>query len=213
MSTPLEVHDVVVVLGKRRSGKSYCAKQLLGEEMAAGMRVVCFDPHDEYSQKGRTTKATNLGPLRDRVTMRQLEDKPSLLDAKNLSLSVVPDSEQLGRDAQQFVRLVKHTGDLTICFDEVGEYVDEASRSLNEAATQSRHWGDEGCPVIFVAQRAVGIPKSSRNQVSILYTGIQSDPDDLALLIKLTGNPEFAEQVSRLPRPGLLEWRDSESPK
>lgn len=215
--TRLAPEDVVLLVGKRRSGKSHRAKLLLSAEQSGGARVVCFDPHDEYSQLGRKTRATNLGPLRQRCTIDELLGSGGKqLDARRLSLSVVPrtDNEgQLVEDCKDFISLVRATGDLTVCFDEVGEYEAGARRELNSAATQSRHWGDSGCPIIFVAQRMVQVPKSARDQASYLFSGLQNDPDDLKQLQKITGSPDFAARVSRLPRPGLLEWRDTQGVK
>lgn len=212
MSARLAPEDVVVIVGKRRSGKSFQAKQLLHSEVRAGARVVAFDPHDEYSRHGKRTTATNLGPLTQRCTVDQLLDAPQMLDSPRLSLAVIPrtaSKRDTAEDAKQLINLVRLTGDLTVCWDEVGEYGDGAYDELESMATQSRHWGDHGCPVIYVAQRAVQIPRSARDQASVLITGIQNDPDDLTVLRKITGSPKFAEATSRLPRPGTLTWRES----
>lgn len=214
MSARLGHEDVVCIAGKRKSGKSYKAKLLAASELAAGASVSAFDLHDEYSRKGRKTKATNLGPLTQRCTVDELIDKRAAqLRVKPLSLAVVPRSENhqvLADDLKQFLRFVRAIGNMTIIVDEVGELEELAYGELSSAATQSRHWGDEGCPIVFVAQRLVQIPKSARDQASILVIGLQNDPDDLKQISKITGSPQFAEKVSRLPRPGTLTWRDNE---
>lgn len=207
----LSSHDVVLVLGKRGSGKSHCAKLLLAAELDGGARVVAFDPHDEYSQHGKKTPEVTLGPLSKRVTVAELEQTPALLDARKLSLAVVPSSRKGSDLAEEFGTvsgMVTGTGRLTFLADEVGEYSDHAREELVSLATQSRHYS---CALVLVAQRATQIPKTARSQASRILCGRQDEPDDLAALEKRTrlSDPDFAARVSRLPRRQLLEWRDT----
>lgn len=202
----LEAHDVVLIVGKRGCGKSHHAKILAG----AQSRVVVFDPHDEYSQKGKPSRQVTLGPLRERVTVDQLLEKPELLDAKTLSLAVVPagySNKEYANVFDEVAQLVAATGRLTFFADEVGEYSDRAEDTLNSLATQSRH---AEVALVLVAQRMVQIPKTARTQASCLHTFLQSNPEDLEALVKLTGDKDFAARVSRLPRRKHLTWRDTE---
>lgn len=203
----LQPHDVVLVVGKRGTGKSTHAKALCGEELKAGSRVAWFDPHDEYSRKGRKSTEVRLGPLRDRVTIDQLCAKPSLLDQETLSLSVVPEGD-FAAAFEEFSSMVLATGGVTLGADEIGEYSDEANKALNTVATQSRH---SACPVVLVAQRLTQIPKTARTQASTVVTFLQSNPEDLAALDKLTGDEDFSARVSRLGRGKFLTWRDEVS--
>lgn len=207
--TRLEPHDVVIVVGKRGCGKSHHAKALAASELAAGARVVAFDPHDEYSAKGRSSPQVSLGPLRDRVTVDQLLERPELLDAKKLSLAVVPEcsADEMADAFREVAEMISATGRLTFLADEIGEYSDEAAGTLNSLATQSRHYETA---LVLVAQRMTQIPKTARTQASVLHTFLQSNPEDLDALVKLTGDRDFAARVSRLPRRKQLTWRDTE---
>jgi hypothetical protein len=203
--------EVALVLGKRGSGKSHAAKLLLAAELDGGARVVAFDPHDEYSQKGRKTAEVNLGPLEHRVTVAELEQRPEILDARKLSLAVVPTSRRGPELAEEFEvvsGMVTATGRLTFCADEIGEYSAHATEEIVSLATQSRHYS---IPLVLVAQRATQVPKTARSQASRILCGRQDEPDDLAALEKRTrlSDPNFAAKVSRLPRRQLLEWRDT----
>lgn len=218
----LEPHDVVVITGVRGSGKSSTAKKLMAVQLAAGKRVVAFDPKDEDSRLGKRKKFVELGPLRDRVTVDELLANPGMLDASDLSLAVVPESsdpDELAVDLKALTEQVEHTGDLVFFLDEVGLYCDEAGQTLKYIGTQSRHWGDEGTPVVFVAQRMVLITRSARDMASVLYTGVQTDPDDLSALRKLTvsrlgkeGAEKFVADVATQPMPGMLEFRRDSKP-
>lgn len=206
----LEPHDVVIVVGKRGCGKSHHAKGIAAAELAAGARVVVFDPHDEYSQKGRQSPQVTLGPLRERVTVDQLLERPELLDVKRLSLAVVPEgvpADELADAFKEVAEVISTTGRLTFMADEVGEYSDIAAGTLNSLATQSRHYE---AALVLVAQRMTQIPKTARTQASQLHTFLQSNPEDLDALVKLTGDRDFAARVSRLPRRKHLTWRDTE---
>lgn len=203
--------DVVLVLGKRGSGKSHAAKLLIAAELDAGARVVAFDPHDEYSQRGRKTAEVSLGPLEHRATVAELEQRPELLDARKLSLAIVPSSRKGPELAEEFEvvsGMVSATGRITFVADEVGEYSAHAMEEIVSLSTQSRHYS---VPLVLVAQRATQVPKTARSQASRIVCGRQDEPDDLAALEKRTrlSDPTFAARVSRLPRRQLLEWRDT----
>lgn len=205
----LEAHDVVLIVGKRGSGKSYRAKELIAEQLAAGVRVCFFDPHDEYSQKGQASDQVNLGPLKNRCTVDELLDsRGKLLNDPKLSLAIVPrmrPRKALAEDLADVATQVQLARNVVFGCDEVGEYSDIANDDLISLATQSRHYS---VPVVFVAQRMVQVPLTARSQTSILFCGVQSNPADLDALRLLTGSPSFSADVSRLPRRRLLEWRD-----
>lgn len=206
--TRLAPHDVVIVVGKRGCGKSHHAKAIAAAELGHGARVVAFDPHDEYSRAGRKSAQVTLGPLASRCTVDQLLERPERLDSKTLSLAVVPEgvpTDELGAAFEAVSEVVSTTGRLTFLADELGEYADTAGKTINSLATQSRHYETA---IVLVAQRMTQIPKTARTQASIVCTYLQSNPEDLDALVKLTGDRDFAARVSRLPRRKSLTWRD-----
>jgi hypothetical protein len=206
-SARLSSFEVVVILGKRGSGKSNTGKGIAAEELAHGARVVALEIHDEWSQKGRPAKERKLGPLADHITVDQvLDSEGAVFDRKKLSLAVVLKGGYAERAAQlnEIGPMIRATGNLTLFIEECGAYDQRAHAEINEIATQSRH---SAVPVVFLAQRAVQIPKTARDQASRIITGIQDDPDDLKWLEKKCGK-DIAAQVSRLPRGKLIEWRD-----
>jgi thioesterase domain-containing protein len=73
-------------------------------------------------------------------------------------------------------------------------------------AVLSRAWG---VPLVLVAQRAVSIPKTAREQVSKLISFRQSSPDDIAALAERIGAK--AEKVAKLPRYEFVAWDEAES--
>jgi len=202
-----EPEDVVGVFGKRGTGKSNFAKRELGHAWDAHRRVLVFDPHDEYSRHGHQTEEVTLGPLDDRCTLDELLLKPELLDAERLQLAVVPaeEPEECAADFERLCTMVRHTGDLLLCVEEVGYFEEHCRGKLNFLATQSRHWG---VTVLFVAQRAVQVPKTARTQITQLVSFRQDNPDDLRALADLAGE-DFAARVARLGRGESEQWRDS----
>lgn len=214
MSNVRELHrlrftpsTVAVCIGKRGTGKSTCAKRLLAAALDDGLRVLAWDPHDEYSRHGRESGQVRLGPLDDRATFAELLLRPELLDAPNLSLAVVPRArpEEMAEDFAIFVPMVAATGGLLVCVEEVGLFEEFARSDLNLLATQSRHWE---VPLLMVAQRATQIPKTARTQITNLVSFRQDNPDDLRALSDLAGE-DFAAAVSRLGRGEHRTWRDS----
>lgn len=203
----LAPHDVVLIVGKRGSGKSHAAKDLCASELKAGARVVAFDPHDEYSQLGRKSDAVTLGPLSKRVSVDALLKEPELLDDARLSLAVVPRGEpkQIAREFRAVADQVLETGNITFLAEELAVYGEYAEDDLNYAATQSRH---VNVALVFVSQRMVHVPKTARTQATVLQSFLQNDPEDLKAISKITGSKDFAERVARLPRRKSLSWRD-----
>lgn len=200
--------DVVAVVGKRGTGKSTCAKALVGRALDKRVRAAVFDPHDEYSRHGRASDQVVLGPLDDRCTVEQLlRARGSQLDDKRLSLAIVPGSEpgDCAEDFDAVARLVAATGGLLFVVEEVGFISDRAADRLNWLATQSRHFG---VPLLFVAQRLTQIPKTARTQLTQLVSFRQDNPDDLRALAELAGDT-FAADVSRLGRGQSRTWRDT----
>jgi hypothetical protein len=216
-------HDVVVIVGKRGSGKSTRAKALVAEQLRGGARVLDFDPNDEGSRHGKKKKHVDLGPLRDRCTVDELLSHPSWLDRPDLSLSVVPASKEpdaLAEDLHAVHELVEQTGDMVCVLEEMGLYRDSAAHVLRVWGTQSRHYGESGSPLIAVAQRMALIEKSMRDQCSMVITGNQTDPEDLDAIEKMVrpslgpeGAAQFVNDVANLKRPGLLEWREGQKAK
>ena len=208
----LSPSDVCLIVGKRGTGKSTSAKALAGFLMEAGHAVVAFDPHDEYSQRGRKSEQVYLGPLHDRVTVAELERDPSALDTRG-SLAVVPSlhRRECAADFGTFVQLIQDTGDVATIVEEVGLLSELAADELNELATQSRHYA---IPLVLVAQRMTQIPKTARTQASVVVSFLQSNPDDLDALADLAdGDKELAARVRSLPAGECVVWRDTTKPR
>lgn len=217
-------HDVVVIVGKRGSGKSTRAKSLVAEQLDGGARVLAFDPNDEFSRHGKRKKHVDLGPLRDRCTVEELIDNAAnggtWLRRADMSLAVVPESkdpEELAEDLADLHDLVSDVGDMVVVLEEMGLYRDSAANTLKVWGTQSRHYGVNGSPLVACAQRMALIEKNLRDQCSRVVTGVQTDPEDLDAIRKMVatslgadGADAFVHRVANLPRPGLAEWREGE---
>ena len=206
-STHVGPCEVIGVIGKRGTGKSTAAKKMLADALDDGMRVLVFDPHDEYSRHGRESDTVKLGPLDDRTTIDELIADPEILDDDKLSLAVVPrgEPEECAQDFDALVTLVTSTADLLFAVEELGYFEEHARGRINFLATQSRHFS---VPVMLVAQRIVQIPKTARTQLTQVISFRQDNPDDLRALAELAGDP-FASDVSALGRGQFRHWRDT----
>lgn len=205
----LEAHQVELIVGKRGTGKSTAAKLQLAELLKRKHRAVAFDPHDEFSGKGRANEHVFLGPLADRILVDELIRNPTLLDDENLSLAVVPRLRQrdAAADFEDFADLIQQTGDLVALVEEVGLLSDYCRDALNTLATQSRHYG---MPLVLIAQRMTQIPKTARTQASVTVSFLQTNPDDLDALVDLAdGDKTLAARVSRLALGDCVVLRDS----
>lgn len=61
----------------------------------------------------------------------------------------------------------------------------------------------------MISQRASGVPKAARTQVSEVWAFRQDEPSDLEALAERLGE-EKAGAVARLSVGDCLEWRDAE---
>lgn len=203
------------ITGVSGTGKGNCAKAWIAREIAAkrAPRVVVFDPDDEYSKLGHARPGhVHLGPLTHRVTADAfLSDVGRWLDHKFVSLAVVPsdDDDEASEQCFEFCKEVKATGDLLVVFDEIGGYAFDAEnprpaqRGLKLIATKARK---DNVSALFVAQRAMQIPKTARGQINALETFAQFDDDDLKQLAKWTGDRSLIERAPKLPRGQSLAW-------
>lgn len=189
----LQAHDVVVVVGIRGSGKTYWVRRNVVRK--AG-RVVVWDPHGEYE----TT---------ERRTVDELLADPSPLDRERVHLAVVPAWQtplDLAEEFQTFVELLGTCESMTVVVDEVGLLRKHGAEWIELVACQSRHWE---CPLILVAQRAVQIPMTAREQMSHLVSFRQSSPADVAALVERCG--DAADKVRALPRRQCWLWSEQDS--
>jgi uncharacterized protein DUF87 len=205
----LRAHEVNLYVGKRGSGKSNAAKRKLAECLKAGQRVIVFDPHREYAQDGNASEEVMLGPLpSSRELWELMADDEELLYGE-ASFAVVPEVLRGPEAARAFVWLAERAyqaGDLVFAADElvlIWEYR-AAQDAMNFIATQGRH---QKVPLVLAAQRATHVPYTTRTQATLLDTGKQDDPDDVAAIAKRCGK-EFAEQVPKLKRGERLVWQD-----
>lgn len=204
---PLQPHDVVLIVGKRGTGKSTAAKALLASELKRKTRAIVFDYHDEYSRHGEASEQVYLGACRDRMEIDAISLNPDALDDSRLSLSLVPERgpKECAADFEVAADLALDTGGLLFLADEVGVYSDYCGETIDRLVCQSRH---SAVPVVLVAQRMIQIPKTARTQATAIVSFRQDNPDDLAALEKIAGK-EIAARVSRLPRGKCEVWRDT----
>lgn len=188
----LKPHDRVLILGITGSGKTYFARKRI---VAKAARVVVWDPHREYETQ-------------QRVSLDDLLERPEMLDAESLSISVTPDwktPKDLAAEFEVFADLLSTAEGVTAVIDEVG-LLKHSADSVEFVACQSRHWG---VPVVFVAQRAVQVTKTAREQVSKIVSFRQSSPEDVDALIERCG--EQAIKVRTLPRRQAWYWSEAEA--
>lgn len=208
---PIIAADRLAVVGISGTGKSNAAKKYIAAQLERGVRVVAFDPEDEWSKKGRASGQVRLGPLAERVAFEDFDRDPGRwLDLERLSLAVVPSDvdAEAGEQFEGFVENVKHSGSICVVVEEVGGLMRDNRGAQNAAiklATKGRHWGDDGCPSLWVSQRMVDIPAGARAQLTQLETFLQTQEADLAALADRVDST-FAEQVKHLPPGESLFW-------
>jgi energy-coupling factor transporter ATP-binding protein EcfA2 len=189
----LTAKDVLLVVGKRGAGKTTWVQKNIVKK---SRRVIVFDPHAEYATQ-------------QRVNIDELCADSSVLDAEALSLGVTPkwhNSKDCSEQFELFADLMESAENAVIVVDECRLLRRYAAEALDTISCQSRHWG---CPLVMVAQRAIQIPKDSREQASHIVSFLQSSPDDVAALVDICGEDAFG--VKSLPRYESFAWCEDEA--
>jgi hypothetical protein len=195
----LAAHDRVVVVGITGSGKSYWTKR---EIVDKAPHVVVWDPHGEYAEDAED------GDGCAGVRGVPLDTLDAELEDDNARVAVVPEYRTLDELSKQFVvfcDVAKECRDVLLVVDEIG-LLYGAPKHVEYLATQSRHWG---CPLVLIAQRAVQIPSTARDQASRIVSFRQIRPDDIEALADRIG--ERAERIGKLPRRERVEWHEDEA--
>ncbi len=216
--------DCIAVVGIRGSGKSTFGKIVVDAHQLVRTyvtrapqrpryRVLFYDLKDEWSVFGRRRSNVILGPLRQRITFEDFFDRGGyrgLIRRPDLSLAVVAsdpaDPVRCATEMTELSRLAlnRQVGKLLFGATEVATYSLYCQQAITVLTTQSR--SDE-VPVLLDAQFMVAFPKPSRRMLSQVYSGVQSDPDDLDALRKLAGRfPGYADRVACLPRLHFEPW-------
>lgn len=211
------------VVGKTGTGKSYWVKDYLRAALDRGVRVVVIDVCDEYSRSGVPRNGlTSDGPLRQRVTLADLNASPSILKDARLSLAVVPNDIRSPRNmAHTFltvIAMLRAVGKPTLLVvDEVGRWTNpsadqgkpnkchQARIELGTVATVDRK---NGFALVCVSQSASHIPIDVRKQSDEWVCFLQDSQEDLEAMESRLGKEKAAE-VSRLGRFQSVHWRDA----
>ncbi len=196
-------------MGKRGSGKSHWFRShVLPHEP----RVITWDVHAEHSCDVRVTV--------DELTAL-LAGGPLAGGDGRWSIAVTPEDtfpEPCAAAFTELVHVLADVGGYTLAIDEVGIIGKRAGEALEHVATQSRHYGERsgcfygerpGVPVVFLAQRAVQVPKTAREQASRIVTFRQDNSADVDALVERIG-PEWGARVWTLNRERheFVHWRE-----
>jgi energy-coupling factor transporter ATP-binding protein EcfA2 len=212
----IEPRSVVLFVGQRGSGKSTRRKAALEAAWEAGQRrLIAFDVMDEDSQHGRKRESVVLGPLKQKLTTVELAKDPGILREDELSLAIVPVSKDPAEWAADFAALVEELEDddeapgTVLSASELAVWAQFCPKAVDRAACLSRHWGREGCALLFDAQRATGIPFTTRTQATDILSGKQTMPADLDALGERCGE-RYRDEVSALQGHDFRHWRDTD---
>lgn len=207
----LEAKDRALVTGQTGTGKSHYAKALIAGELARGRRVLVLDVKDEWSNVSVDgTRRIAPGPLPYRWTATQLSRDPGAVTEPDLALAIVPNGPS-PRDAARAFQLIaallrEVKLPVLLVLEEVQYWERYAREDLEAVATM---WRDFGVAVLFVSQRAAGVPIDARSQINAIVSFAQQEPADIEALEDRTAltDPTFADRVSRLSGRQSLTWR------
>lgn len=181
--------DRVIIIGLPLSGKTYLAARLT----ASAQRVLFFDPYHDYKEmaKAEEISADDL-----------IADPTKYLHRSSFRYAIIPDEDALADQLEDVVSLARAATNLVLVMDEVGDYKEEADKTLKKLARNGRH---NGLVPVYVSQVAMDIPRTVRRLATRVYSFRQADMDDLDALAERYGE-DYSNKVANLPPHEYALW-------
>jgi hypothetical protein len=180
--------DRIIIIGLPMSGKTTLAAKLTKDVP----RILFFDPFHDYRTIAKAPE----------ILADALIENPRMLDKPEFRYSIIPDEDDLGGQLESVVAIARAAGDMVFVMDEVGDYKQEATKTMEKLARNGRH---NGIVPFYVSQVAMDIPRTVRRLASQVYSFRQEDPDDLDALSERYGDA-FAIKVRNLPQHRYAKW-------
>lgn len=187
MTTPEK--KIILIFGKRGSGKSYLAQKLIETES----RLIVFDTLSEYTGGVVFEKYENfLGFWREHY------QQPFRLIYRPLQ----PDQE-----IEEIAALVYALGDVTFLVEEIDCYCTafQISESFAHVIQRGRH---KNITLIGITQRPYGINRLLTSQAKEIFIFSTNEPRDRDYLKILLGQ-EVEPKLDQLKQYEYLHWQDS----
>ncbi len=186
--------DRVIIIGLPLSGKTYLAAKLTRNVP----RILFFDPYHDYGHGMDGEDAAGA----EEIAADTLIENPRLLAKPRFRYAIIPDENDIAMQLEEVVMIARAAGNLVLVMDEVGDYKDNAKKTLEKLARNGRH---NGLVPIYVSQVAMDIPRTVRRIATRVYSFRQEDIDDLDALSERYGE-KYAAEVSSLKEHEYRLW-------
>lgn len=182
---------IILIFGKRGSGKSYLANKLIANEQ----RLLIFDTLSEYTGGVVFEDYDQFAGF-----WRLIYQHPYRLIYRPLK----PDEE-----IEQIADLVYTIGNVTFLVEEIDCYCSsyQISESFAHIIQRGRH---NNITLIGVTQRPYGIHRLLTSQAKEIYIFSTNEPRDREYLRTLLGQ-EIEPMLDRLEQYQYLHWKDGEA--
>ncbi len=191
---------VILVLGKRGSGKSYLAKDML----KAYDRYLIFDTLGEYTDGVCFSSLKELGEFWENYvdTKFRLIYQP-LNPYKEIDDPFNPGSKNKKTEFDIICDLVWECGNMALIVEELDTFTSSAdiSDSFANVIQRGRH---EDITLIGISQRPYGINRLISSQAKEIYSFVMTEPRDIEYLSQYIGKD--VEQIRELKQYHYLKW-------
>jgi len=182
---------IILIFGKRGSGKSYLANKIIAHEK----RLLIFDTLSEY---------TNGIVFEDREKFLMFWGAHYRLPYRLIYRPLQPDQE-----IEEIAALVYAIGDITFLVEEIDCYCTsyQITESFAHIIQRGRH---NNITLIGVTQRPYGIHRLLTSQAKEIYIFSTNEPRDREYLRTLLGQ-EIEPMLDRLEQYQYLHWKDGDT--
>lgn len=187
--------DIILIVGKRRSGKTYWLKHYLMRLATTRTRYVLYDTNWEYQPQRNGIQTTNLTQIINHFNAGQLE-------------IIYKPTEKTVEKFDLFCKVCFQLNNIVVVIEEIEQYANayNVPRYFKKIIDIGRH---KGLGLICTSRRALRLPSDLPFNADHIIIFRQHRPQDLDYMAQWVGNGIY--KLPKLPEFWYMYYNDREA--